>query len=129
VARSVEDPLVAKAFDRKQSYEELEKAVAQLSPEEAAFFLHKLETAMRRRNIQVTGRLVALIAWLAGMTLALIYFGANDAYAAWAFIVPFGIAGAILYGFGTWEKRVSKRPPPSLPAKPPPAPPAKSPPT
>ena len=129
VARSVEDPLVAKAFDRKQSYEELENAVAQLSPEEAAFFLHKLEMALRKRKIQLSGYLVAMVAWLAGMTLALIYFGANDAFAAWAFIVPFGIAGAILYGFGTWVQRVSKRPPPSLPATSPPSPPAKPPPT
>jgi hypothetical protein len=112
VARSVEDPLVAKAFDRKQSPEELEKAVAQLSPEEAAFFLHRLEMAMRKRNIQIGGYLVAMFAWLAGMTLALIYFGMHDGSAVWAFIVPLGIVGVILYGFGTWAERVGKRPPP-----------------
>jgi hypothetical protein len=56
-----------------------------------------------------------MVAWLAGMTLALIYFGMNDAPAAWAFIVPFGIVGVILYGFGTWAERVGKRPPPGAP--------------
>jgi hypothetical protein len=112
VARSVEDPLVAKAFDRKQSHDELAKAIAQLSPEEAAFFLHKLEMAMRKRKLQLGGYLVAMIAWLAGMIGALIYFGAYGWSAAWAFLVPFGLVGAILYGFGTWAERVARRPPP-----------------
>lgn len=112
MARSVEDPLVAKAFDRKQSHEELARAIAQLSPEEAAFFLHKLEMALRKRKIQLTGYLVAMVAWLVGMVLALIYFGMNDGSTAWAFIVPFGIVGVILYGFGTWAERVGQRPPP-----------------
>lgn len=115
MARSVEDPLVAKAFDRKQSHEELARAIAQLSPEEAAFFLHKLEMALRKRKIQLGGYLVAMVAWLAGMTLALIYSGMHDGSALWAFIVPFGIVGAILYGFGSWAERVGKRPPPGGP--------------
>ena len=113
--RSVEDPLVAKAFDRKQSHEELARAIAQLSPEEAAFFLHKLEMALRKRKSQLGGYLVAMVAWLAGMTLALIYSGMHDGSALWAFIVPFGIVGAILYGFGSWAERVGKRPPPGGP--------------
>ena len=119
MARSVEDPPPARTLGDKPTHEELARAISQLKPEEAAVLLHRLEIALRKRNIQVTGYLVALIAWLAGMTLALIYFGANDLFAAWAFIVPFGIAGAIIYGFGAWANRVSKRPPPSLPAKPP----------
>ena len=112
MARSAEDPLVAKAFDRKQSQEELAQAIAQLGPEEAAFFLHKLEMALRKRKIQLGGYLVAMIAWLAGMIGALIYFGAYGWSAAWAFLVPFGLVGAILYGFGTWAERVARRPPP-----------------
>jgi peroxiredoxin len=119
VARSVEDPLVAKAFDRKQSHEDLAQAIAQLSPDEAAFFLHKLEMALRKRKIQLGGYLAAMVAWLVGMVLALIYFGMNDWSAAWAFIVPFGVVGVILYGFGTWAERVAKRPPPGAPPAPP----------
>ncbi len=112
MARSVEDPLVAKAFDRKQSHEELARAIAQLSPEEAAFFLHRLEMALRRRKIQLGGYLVAMVAWLAGMTLALIYYGMQDGSAVWAFIAPFGFVGVILYGFGAWAERIGRRPPP-----------------
>jgi hypothetical protein len=118
VARSVEDPLVAKAFDRTQSHDELAQAIAKLSPDEAAFFLHRLEMAMRKRKIQLTGYLVALLAWLAGMVLALVlfYFGGMSGWsAAWVFIVPLGIVGAILYGFGTWAERVARRPPPAAP--------------
>ena len=120
MARSVEDPLVAKAFDRKQSHEELARAIAQLKPEEAAFFLHRLEMTLRKRKIQLGGYLVAMVGWLAGMTLALIYYGMQDGSALWAFIVPFGFVGVILYGFGTWAERVGKRPAPSPPAKSPP---------
>ena len=121
MARSVEDPLVAKAFDRTQSQEELARAIAQLSPDEAAFFLHRLEMALRKRKIQLGGYLVAMVSWLIGMTLALVYFGMNDWSAAWAFIVPFGAVGAILYGFGAWAERVANRPPPGAPpaARPP----------
>jgi hypothetical protein len=104
-----EDPLVAKAFDRKSSQEELVHAIAQLAPEEAAFFLARLEAALRKRKIQLSGYLIAMVAWLVGMVLALMYFGMNDGSAVWAFIVPFGIVGVILYAFGTWADRVGKR--------------------
>ena len=118
-----EDPLVAKAFDPKQRHADLARAVEQLTPEQAAVFLHKLEAAFRKRKIQLSGYLVAMVAWLVGMVLALAYFGMNDGSSAWAFIVPFGIVGVILYGFGTWAERVGKRPPPPLPPPPPPPPP------
>lgn len=110
--RDAEDPLVAQAFDAKSSQEDLVRAIAQLEPHEAAFFLHRLEAALRKRKIQLSGYLVAMVAWLVGMTLALVYFGMNDGSAAWAFIVPFGAVGVILYGFGAWADRVGKRPPP-----------------
>jgi hypothetical protein len=123
VARSDEDPLVAKAFDRKSSQEDLVRAIAQLSPDEAAFFLHRLEVALRKRKIQLSGYVIAMVAWLVGMVMALVYYGMNDASTAWAFIVPFGIVGLILYGFGTWAERVSRRPPPASASARPPAPP------
>lgn len=104
-----EDPLVARAFDRKVSHEELAHAISQLDPEQAAVFLQRLEATFRKRKIQISGYLVAMVAWLVGMTLALIYFGMNDGSAAWAFIVPFGAVGVILYAFGSWADRVGKR--------------------
>ena len=113
---SAEDPLVAKAFDTRKQ-EDLARAIEQLSPEEAAFFLHRLERAIKKRKIQLTGYLVAMAAWLAGMVLALIYFGTHDG-SLWVFIVPFAIVGVILYGFGTWSERVARVPRPV--ARPPP---------
>jgi hypothetical protein len=109
VPPSAEHPLVAKAFDPKK-HDDLARAIEQLSPDEAAFFLHRLECAIRKRKIQLTGYLVAMAAWLAGMTLALIYSGMHDGFTLWVFAVPFGVVGAILYGFGSWAERVAGAP-------------------
>ena len=109
MARSPEDPLVAQLFDGKHKHADIARAIEQLTPEEAAYFLHKLEAAYRKRKIQLSGYLVAMVAWLIGMTMALVYFGMNDLSSAWAFLVPFGIVGVILYAFGKWSDRVGKR--------------------
>jgi hypothetical protein len=111
VPRSVEDPLVAQAFDARQ-HEGLAHAIEKLSPDEAAFFLHKLEHAIRKRKIQITGYLAAMGGWLIAMTLAIAYYGTHDGFVAWVFVVPFGLVGAILYAFGTWAERVARTPGP-----------------
>jgi hypothetical protein len=113
VPPSAEDPLVAQAFDAKK-HGDLARAVEQLSPEEAAFFLHKLEMAYRKRKIQLTGYLGAMAAWLVAMTLALVYAGMHTGFVYWVFVVPFGLVGAILYGFGRWAERVANTPPPGV---------------
>jgi len=115
VTQPAEDPLVAKAFDSKK-HEELARAIENLSSDEAAFFLHKLERAIRKRKIQLTGYLVAMGAWLITMVLSLLYFGTQNGFVGWVFVVPFGCVGAILYGFGRWAERVA-RVPPGPPAK------------
>jgi hypothetical protein len=107
---STDDPLVAKAFDAGQ-HEELARAVEQLSPEEARFFLHKLETALRKRKIQLMGYLVAMLVWVLGMVCALAYFGMADGFVGWVFLVPFGVVGVILYVFGMWANKVGSAPP------------------
>jgi hypothetical protein len=109
VSKPVEDPLVAQAFDAKK-HEDLARAIEKLSSEEAAFFLHKLEMAIRKRKIQITGYLVAMVVWLIGMMLALAYTGMHDGFVGWVFIAPFGLVGLVLYGFGKWANRVSQRP-------------------
>jgi hypothetical protein len=103
--KDTEDPLVAQAFDASK-HEDLARAIEQLSPDEAAFFLHKLEGALKKRKLQLTGYLVALLAWLIGTVAALAYYSMSDGFVAWVFIVPFGVVGAILYGFGKWANRV-----------------------
>jgi hypothetical protein len=108
-AKDAEDPLVAQAFDASK-HANLARAIEELSPDEAAFFLDKLERALRRRKIQITGYLAAMGAWLIGMVIALVYAGSHDGFVGWVFLVPFGLVGAILYGFGKWSVQVAKTP-------------------
>ncbi|HET9622781.1 MAG TPA: hypothetical protein VFP84_15515 [Kofleriaceae bacterium] len=112
MAPSSEDPLVAQAFDAKK-HEDLARAIEKLSSEEAAFFLHKLECAIRKRKIQITGYLVAMLVWALGTAVALYYFGTHDGFVGWVFLVPFGFVGIVLYSFGHWAERASKRPMPA----------------
>jgi len=110
VTQSVEHPLVAQAFDAKK-HEELARAIENLTSEEAAFFLHKLENALRKRKLQLTGYLAAMVTWLVTMVAALLYFGTHDGFVLWVFLIPFASVGALLYGFGLWAERISNAPP------------------
>ena len=101
--------MVAQAFDPKK-HEDLARAIENLNPDEAAFFLHKLEMAIRKRKIQITGYLVAMGVWLVGMMFALAYFGMHDGFVGWVFLAPFGFVGLVLYVFGKWADAVSKTP-------------------
>jgi hypothetical protein len=113
VPSPTEDPLVAQVFDAKK-HDEVARAIAKLSPEEAAFFLHRLEMAIRKRKLQLTGYLVAIVVWLGGMMFALAYYGTHSGFVGWVFLVPFALVGVILYAFGAWAERVAKRPLPEV---------------
>ena len=117
-----EAPAVEDVFDPAKR-DDLAKAVAQLSPDEAAFFLNRLEAAVTKRKIQLTGYLVAMVVWLVGMFGALIYFGTHDGFVGWVFLLPFGLVGLVLWGFGRWSEKVVRsirspdpRPPEEKPA-------------
>jgi hypothetical protein len=116
-----EDPMVAKAFDAN-SHEELARAVENLTSEEAQFFLVKLEAAVRKRKIQITGYLASMLVWLLGMVGALAYYGTHEGFVGWVFTAPFALVGVILYAFGKWAERAGSaataRPAESKPAKP-----------
>ncbi|HEX4420492.1 MAG TPA: hypothetical protein VH165_21400 [Kofleriaceae bacterium] len=112
---SPEDPLVSQAFDAKK-HEDLARAIENLTPEEAEFFLHKLERALRKRKIQITGYLAAMLSWVLGTAFALWYYGSHDGFVGWVFLAPFGVVGVILYAFGAWAERVAKAPPVPRPA-------------
>jgi hypothetical protein len=99
---------VEDAFDPAK-HDELAAAVARLSPDEAAFFLRRLEAAVTKRKIQLTGYLVAMVVWLAGMVGALVYYGSVDGFVGWVFLVPFGLVGAVLWGFGRWAETVAQK--------------------
>jgi hypothetical protein len=107
--KAAEDPLVAKAFDADKHIE-LARAIEQLNPEEAQFFLEKLERAIRKRKIQITGYLAAMLVWVIGMMFALVYFGMADGFVGWVFLAPFGLVGVVLYLFGKWADNVGNPP-------------------
>ncbi len=107
-----EDPLVAKAFDADK-HDELARAVQQLDPEEAAFFLAKLERAIKKRKIQLLGYLVAMLAWALGMVFAFVWYGTHSGFVGWAFLLPFAVVGLILYVFGKWAEKVGSMPSPT----------------
>ena len=99
--------MVAKAFGAG-TQDELAKAIGELSPDEADFFLRKLEAALRKRKIQLSGYIVAMVAWVVGMVCALAYFGIASGFTGWVFLVPFAIVGVILWAFGTWAEKVGR---------------------
>lgn len=103
----------AKASDPAEATEipdgdELAAAIAKLKPDEAEFFLAKLEAVMLKRKVQLTGYLVALIVWAITMFLALAYYGTHDGFVGWVFLIPFGLVGGTLYAFGRWADKISK---------------------
>lgn len=99
------------AFDPAKQ-DALAEAIKKLSPEEAAFFLWKLEISVRKRKIQLTGYLTAILIWLVGMLFALVYYGIAEGFVGWVFLVPFGLVGVTLWAFGRWADRVGNRKPP-----------------
>ena len=88
--------------------DDLATAIAKLSPDEAEFFLAKLEAVMLKRKMQLTGYLVALVVWVVTMFLALAYYGTHDGFVGWVFLVPFALVGATLFAFGKWADRISQ---------------------
>jgi len=106
-AKSAEDPLVAQVFEADKNDKVLD-AIKNLSPEEAEFFLFKLEAAIRKRKIQISGYLAAMFVWAVGTFIALIYYGTHDGFTGWAFLAPFAAVGLVLFAFGKWAEKVGK---------------------
>lgn len=105
------------AFDPAK-HDALTEAIKKLSPDEAAYFLWKLEVSVRRRKIQLTGYLVAMLIWLVGMIGALVIYGLSDGFVGYVFLAPFALVGVTLWAFGKWgEKIASQKPPPDIVVK------------
>lgn len=104
-------PDVEQAFD-KDKHEQLARAIENLTPEEAAFFLWRLEISIRKRKIQLVGYLVAMLVWAAGMVFALAYFGIASGFVGWVFLLPFALVGVILLAFGRWADKIGSAKPP-----------------
>jgi hypothetical protein len=108
VATQAEDELVSQAFNADK-HEDLARAIEKLSPEEAAFFVDKLEAAIRKRKIQISGYLAAMLIWILGMMFGLVYYGTHDGFTGWVFLLPFALVGVTLYAFGMWAAKVGAK--------------------
>jgi hypothetical protein len=109
--KPAEDPLVAKAFGAG-SQEDLAKLIGNLNQAEADYFLKKLEAALRKRKIMLSGYIIAMVSWLVGMVCAVAYFGLASGFTGWVFLVPFMIVGLILWLFGALAERAGRAVPP-----------------
>ena len=105
MSKPADDDPLAQLSDRSK-HDELARAVQQLSPEEAAFFLAKLEAAIKKRKIQIAGYLAGIFVWVIAMWFALAYYGAAHGFVGWVFLLPFAVFGLIIYAFGWWANRV-----------------------
>jgi hypothetical protein len=94
------------AFDRKR-HGDIEKELAELSPEEARIFLHLIEAALRKRKIMLFGYLLALVAILGGMMLSFWVYATREPgeFVGWVFMIPLASVGLILWLFGRWANR------------------------
>ena len=116
-----EDELVAKVFDASQ-HDAVAAAILKLDPDEAAFFLHRLESALRKRRLMIAGYLASMFVWAIGMVIAFGAYALFDGGLGYAlFFLPFLAVGLVLYGFGWWANRVGSRPPPPVVVASPPA--------
>jgi hypothetical protein len=100
------------AFDTSKQ-DAVAEAIKNLSPEEAQLFLFHLEAKYTKRKLQLTGYLVAMALWLAGMLFALMIFGTASGFVGWVFLVPFALVGLTLWVFGKWGEKIGNRKPPA----------------
>jgi hypothetical protein len=90
--------------------DEIAQAVAKLDPTEAAYFLNRLQGAIRKRKIQLWGYLTAIAMWAVTMGLALMYWVSTPrgTFVGWIFIIPFISVGVMLFLFGRWGDAVQQ---------------------
>jgi hypothetical protein len=101
------DQLANDALDPKK-FDDVAKAIQQLTPEEAAHFADLLEKAIKRRKIQLFGYLLALVVVMVGMFAAMLVWARRDEgeFVGWVFFLPFLAVGVIFYVFGRWARSI-----------------------
>jgi hypothetical protein len=101
---------MAGADDNPPQEDAVARAIQQLSREEAAFFLDRLERAIRKRKLQLTGILIAMGIGVLGIIAAFYVYGSapEGEFVGWVFLTPFGLIGLVLYVFGRAGERIAR---------------------
>jgi hypothetical protein len=96
------------ALAPKADHADVERRIAELSPEEAKLFAELMTVALRKRRWLLIGYLFALVAVLVGMVTALYVYGTygRDHFVGWVFILPPGLAGLVMWLIGRHVKRL-----------------------
>ncbi len=84
----------------------LEEGLRNMPPEKAAELVEMLESALRRRRVELIGYIAAAVVMLVGMVLSLYAYGVSDhrSFMAWIFLLPMGLAGLIMWLVGRWAR-------------------------
>jgi hypothetical protein len=90
--------------DKKRA---LARAIAELTPEQAANFERLLARAAKRRLILLVGYLLSLVVLLAGALWAFYIYGTSEpgSFRAWVFLVPLAAMGLIFFAAGRLARR------------------------
>ena len=85
----------------------LAELLRQLTPEQQEKFFSRLERAALRRRIQAWGYLCALVVFVAGAIVGLLYWALVQTFSSLMLLtLPVMLAGAILFAFGRWSRSV-----------------------
>jgi hypothetical protein len=102
---------MAKSTDKSGGFD-MEKELAQLTPQQAELFLRALELTMKKRRMMLFGYLAALLVIVGGLIGALYVWAAyrQTMFITWVFLVPFACAGGLIILFGKAARRIGKSP-------------------
>jgi hypothetical protein len=100
--------LADEALTPKADHDDIERRIAELSPEEAKMFAELMTLALRKRRWLLIGYLLALVAVLVGMVAALYVYGTygRDHFVGWVFVLPAALAGLVMWLIGRHVKRL-----------------------
>jgi hypothetical protein len=100
------DSLATAALDPKK-FEDVARAIAQLTPEQAEHFAAMVRRLEKRHRIQLAGYVVSLVVLLGGLAGALLYLGSRpEGGTAWVMMLPLAGVGLVFLGFGRWARSV-----------------------
>lgn len=91
----------------EETKREVERAIADLTPEQAEHFERLLARAAKRRWILFSGYLLSFFALVGGLLWALYTYGTAEpgSFRAWVFFVPVAAMGVIFFAAGRLARR------------------------